>query len=292
MSASGDVPDTGMNIARLLTTLSISVVTLFTLIAAFNGAFGGGPFVNGFVQTIFGLSVEGTVDGAARILILMGALLVLSWGIDLWSGADSDRDVQSTAPFWIGLGAIGLLLIDFVVPEFVTDAIGVTGIVELLLGIPLDQIDSVQTAVLGVIFIAIFYAVRARLASAIEGTNTPGGGSASSVTYQVGQGFIGLARQYRDVLMRLGVFVGTTLGLLGIGVGTGTAGLVGEFVGTISQLFFQSPAWSGYVGSHLAYYFNFIFPDVPILTETELAVGLAMLMLISIGAAYSSRVQN
>ena len=245
-------------------TLTVAALTLLTLIAVFNGVFGGGPFINGFTNFIFGVEIAGAFSGTWRIVVILSVLLVLSLLLDFYDGADPDRDIKSPAPFWIGLGIIGLLLIEYLVPQFVLESLGFLGIIEFFLGVPLEELDAIRTAVLGVVFLVVFYAARARLGAELDGVNVQAASTPGGVTYQVGQGFIGLWRDYRKTLVYI-AGAASTLTILSL---NGVFEAIFELSG-----FSDAPLWSGYLGTLGSYYVNFFTDWLPFeLTPGDLAL--------------------
>jgi hypothetical protein len=125
--------------------------------------------------------------------------------------------------------------------------------------------------VLGISFLIVFFAVRARLSAEIEWVNVPSGAEASSVAYQVGQGFIGLWRSYQKALIAI-VGIMTTLAVV---ASEGAFELFG---------FADTPIWSGYLGTLSSYYVNFFTDWLPFeLTPWEL--GLVFLTLFAVTVA-------
>lgn len=267
--------DNARQVGGLAVTLTVAALTLLTLLAVFNGVFGGGPFINGFANFIFGVEIAGAFSGTWRIAVILGFLLVLSWLLDFYDGADPDRDIKSPAPFWIGLGIIGLLLVEYVVPQFVLESLGFLGLIEFFLGIPLEELDPVRTSVLGVSFLVVFYAVRARLGAELDGVNVQAASTPRGVAYQVGQGFIGLWRSYQKTFI---VIAGatSTLAILSL---NGASEVFFELFG-----FADAPVWSGYLGTLSSYYVNFFTDWLPFeLTPWEL--GLVFLTLFALTVA-------
>lgn len=295
-SVSGSDDDQAFEASRNLVVLGFTTIaafiTLMAVIAAFNGVTSGGPFFNTFLQTLFETSLIG-IDGPLRVLILIAALLTVSWAVDLWSGLDSDRDVSIGAPFWISLGIIALLLFNYAFPPWVLETFGFLGVVEFLTGMALEDINAARTALLGVVFLIIFWAVQERLYAAIPQVGSSGSANASSIVYAVGDGFVRLARTYRDILIRIGGALGTIAALSFMG-GLNAAidfgdNFLGQTMGPVVDMFVAAPGWGGYIASAIAYYANFFVSWVPVEFTTRQLGFILLLVFIGVAGLASAR---
>lgn len=261
------------NITILGGTTVIAVVTLTAVVAVFNGLLSGGPIFQTFLE-FWGFGIPGVIDGPGRMLLVIGVLVVLSMGIEI-------AGVETTAPFWIGLGIIGMLLAEFVFPGWLTGPFGSLGLGEFFFGMPLRELDPVRTAILGVAFIVVYYMVYLRIEGARE-TTSYGAQSFSHLLFLTRQRLQRLLRQYAEVLGAIAAFAGMAIVISGQGVLDAFI----EFANPLVNYVASAPVWGGYVSTLGSYLGAFIFGIFPFDVSHRLFAVLASAVFLIVVANY------
>lgn len=259
-------------LAMFAVTATFAAFGLFTTIAVFNGLFGGGPFLEGFLS-VFGFSIPGVVTGPSRVLFVLGFLLAVSWAVEI-------QGIDTSVPFWVGIGIVLLVVMKFIMPGWVVDAIQFLGIIELVLGIPMTEVNVRRTAVLGVLFILVYYAVLVRLQGALDITDATGSTTATGVLSLTRQRLKSLIRTYFQLFVILIGAIGTFAAL--------TIGYSGRSVAEIISQLLYDPGWGGYLVTLVAYYVNYLTNLLPFqLTDLQFFAFLLVFLAIAVNERFN-----
>lgn len=265
--------------ANTFRNLSLASVTTFTAFLILMGVLAaanyvlGGPSLLGGVFGFLGFEVPGVMRGPGHALFTFAILLVLGWGVNI---AGNDTSV----PFWVGIGLLVMILVEYVFPDFVVAAFAPLNIGTLFLGMPLSEVNVARTFVLGITFIFIYYVVLFRAGGAIDSPSYRGSKSIIKSLGMATTAMQRLLRKYASIVVSLAAFLGVTGFITATGTGQAIAAFFSESVGA---LLFDFPVWSGYMASLGAWYAN-TFADLPV-SFGEAQFGVVLLMIFVATAA-------
>jgi hypothetical protein len=218
--------------------------------------FTGVPFIAGF---------WGGLDQFTAWLILVAAVVIFGY-------YSNDVSVGFVFTF-IAIIALASMFL----PEWVTRPFSF--ISEALFGTPRLGIDPVEFAVLSVVGVVAFWAVRAKLFGRPE--------TAGAVTNRVRSKSESLVREYAKIISIIGGFVVTAFFLF---AGESLAGPLGELFTAVSG----APVVGAYVAAVVGYFGAFLseWPVISRFGTTEFFLVLVALGLVAFGAKYSSALDN
>lgn len=284
MSASGDTRSdmekqrqTLQNFVVMGSSAAISLVAIVAILATVNGLVTGGPIFENWVF-FWTDGIPGVVSGPLQMLLVLGIVLVAAYVFEF-------QGIRTTVPFWVGLGVMLLLVSEFLLPGWVTGAFGSLGIIETVLGMHPSELNVVRTAILGATFIVLYYMILLRIEGARE-TTTQGSSNLSGILSLTRRRIQRLLSQYMDIAVALGTFAGAAFAI----ITTNTGGAFAEFIGGVFGIVETAPVWSGYIGTLLTYWANYMIDAIPLdFTHRQFAMLAVFILLIAAGIWQSNQ---